>query len=115
MNHIEKKYKSKLSDEEYRVARDGETEPPFSGKYCNLFDNGIYLCVCCETPLFSSNEKFDSGSGWPDFHKAIDDKKIKYVDDYSSGLKRIEVKCNNCDAHLGHVFENDPSTNHKRY
>ena len=110
-----KNLKDKLTSEEYRITQEGKTEIPFSGKYCNLFDNGIYFCICCDIPLFNSNSKFNSGSGWPDFHSSINNKNLKFKDDYSSGTKQIEVKCNTCDAHLGHVFEDGPAPNHKRY
>ena len=109
------KYKKKLTSEEYRITREGETEPPFTGKYCNLFEKGTYLCICCDIPLFSSKSKFDSGSGWPDFHSAIKNGILKFKDDYGSGVKQIEVKCNKCDAHLGHVFEDGPAPYYKRY
>ena len=109
------KYIKKLTSKEYRITRKGETEAPFTGKYCNLFEKGTYLCICCDIPLFSSKSKYNSGSGWPDFHEAIEEDIIKYVDDYSSGNKQIEVKCNSCDAHLGHVFDDGPPPNYKRY
>ena len=109
------KYKNKLTSEEYRITRKGETEMPFSGKYCNFFENGIYLCVCCDTPLFNSKSKFNSKSGWPDFHSAIKNELLKFQDDFSSGHKQIEVKCNTCNAHLGHVFDDGPAPHHKRY
>ena len=108
-------YKSKLTPEQYRVTREGGTEPPHTGKYCTLFDPGNYHCVCCGTPLFSSIVKYDSGNGWPDFHNAITEGVIKYIEDFSGDLKQIEVKCNNCDAHLGHVFDDGPPPTFKRY
>ena len=109
------RYKDILTPEEYRITREGGTELPNTGKYCSLFEDGTYLCICCGTPLFSSEEKYDSGSGWPDFHKAITEGIIKYVDDFSSGQKQVEVKCNHCDAHLGHVFDDGPPPDFKRY
>tara|TARA_Y100000590_G_C15725325_1_gene1015016 strand:+ start:694 stop:1047 length:354 start_codon:yes stop_codon:yes gene_type:complete len=108
-------YKNILTPEQYRITRQGGTEAPFTGEYCNIFADGTYLCICCNTPLFSSKSKYESGSGWPDFHESISEGIIKYVDDYSSGNKQIEVKCNNCDAHLGHVFDDGPPPNYKRY
>ena len=113
MNDI--KYKKNLTPEEYRITREGKTEAPFTGKYCNLFKKGTYLCICCNTPLFSSKSKFNSGSGWPDFHSAIKKGILKFENDHSSGLKQIEVKCNQCNAHLGHVFEDGPAPYYKRY
>ena len=115
MNDIDINYKDFLTPEEYRIAREGGTEAPFTGKYCSLFDEGTYLCICCGTPLFSSEKKYDSGGGWPDFTGAITEGLIKYVDDFSSGEKQIEVKCNHCDAHLGHVFDDGPPPDFKRY
>ena len=115
MQNINDKYKNKLTSEQYRITREGGTETPYSGEYCNLFADGTYLCICCNAPLFSSKKKYDSGSGWPDFHGAISDGIIQYKDDYSSGVKQIEVKCNNCDAHLGHVFDDGPPPEFKRY
>ena len=108
-------YKKILTPEQYKIARKGETEAPNTGEYCNFFVAGTYLCICCNTPLFSSNAKYDSGSGWPDFHEALREGIIKYVDDFSDRIKQIEVKCNNCDAHLGHVFDDGPPPNFKRY
>ena len=108
-------YKKTLTSEQYRVAREGGTEIPSTGKYCSLFEPGTYLCICCEIPLFSADAKYDSGSGWPDFHEAITEGVIQYVDDFTSGIKQIEVKCNHCDAHLGHVFDDGPPPDFKRY
>ena len=108
-------YKEILTPEQYRIAREGGTEAPFAGKYCNFFETGNYLCICCDTPLFSSDEKYESGSGWPDFHEALMEGIIKYIDDFSNGIKQIEVKCNYCDAHLGHVFDDGPLPDYKRY
>ena len=115
MKNPEFKYKAILTPEQYRITRKGGTEPPFTGKYCNFFDIGTYFCICCNTPLFSSEAKFNSGGGWPDFSKAINDDVIKYVDDFSSGNKQIEVQCSNCNAHLGHIFDDGPPPDYKRY
>ena len=115
INKTKTEWQQQLTPEQFQICRLGGTEPPFTGKYCNLFKPGIYLCVCCKVPLFSSEKKFDSGSGWPDFIEAISDEIIKYIDDYSTGLKQIEVKCANCDAHLGHLFEDGPPPDFKRY
>ena len=108
-------YKETLTPEQYRITREGGTETPYTGKYCNLFEPGTYLCLCCGTPIFSSDAKYDSGSGWPDFYEAITDGIIIYVDDFRSGQKQIEVKCKHCDAHLGHVFEDGPPPDYRRY
>jgi len=115
MNDSKINYKDILNPDQYRIARKGATEAPFTGQYCSLFEPGSYLCICCGTPLFSSESKYDSGSGWPDFHEAITEGVIKYEDDFSSGLKQTEVKCNQCDAHLGHVFVDGPPPDFKRY
>ena len=109
------KYKDILSPEEYRVTQEGGTEAPYTGKYCGLFEIGTYLCVCCGAPLFSSETKFESESGWPDFLETIAEGVVKFKEDFSSGLKQIEVKCNNCNAHLGHIFDDGPPPNFKRY
>ncbi len=108
-------YKEKLTKEQFHITREGGTEVPFSGEYCTFFETGIYLCICCDIPLFNSEAKFNSGSGWPDFHRAIAEGVIKYVDDFTDDRKRTEVKCNNCDAHLGHVFDDGPPPDFKRY
>ena len=108
-------YKETLTPEQYRITQEGGTETPYTGKYCSLFEPGTYLCVCCGSPLFSSDAKYDSGSGWPDFHEAFTEGVIQYVDDFSSGQKQIEVKCKHCDAHLGHIFEDGPPPDYKRY
>ena len=105
------KYKKKLTAEQYFITRKGGTEKPYSGKYCNYFKPGLYLCICCEIPLFSSISKIKSRGGWPDFKESLDSKLIKYVDDDDN----IEVKCNNCNAHLGHVFNDGPPPLNKRY
>ena len=115
MNNPKINYKDLLTSEQYKITREGGTEAPFTGKYCTLFETGTYLCICCNTPLFSSDTKYDSGGGWPDFTTIITDGVIKFVDDYSSGLKQVEVKCNNCDSHLGHVFDDGPPPDFKRY
>ena len=101
-------YKDKLSPERYRVLRLSETEAPFSGEYVDFDDNGDYLCGACGTALFSSKQKFDSGCGWPSFYDLIDKKSIRLVEDRSHGMQRVEVKCANCDSHLGHVFKDAP-------
>ena len=115
MNSTKANYKDILTPEEYRVTREGGTEAPYTGEYCGLFESGTYFCICCGIPLFSSKKKYDSGSGWPDFTGAITEGIIKYKDDYSSGKKQVEVKCNHCDAHLGHIFDDGPPPEFKRY
>ncbi len=111
----DKDWKSRLTDEQYSVTRRKATEPPFSGKYWNLKAPGIYNCVCCETPLFDSSTKFDSGTGWPSFYQPIEDQKIETEVDFSLFMQRTEVLCHNCKAHLGHVFEDGPQPTGLRY
>ena len=107
--------KARLSDEQYQVTRCSATEPPFTGKYWNTHDDGIYRCVVCNTELFRSDEKFDSGSGWPSFWRAAAGDRIKEVVDRSHGMVRTEVRCANCDSHLGHLFDDGPMPTRMRY
>lgn len=104
----------KLTTEEYSICRMKGTEPPFTGKYWNCKENGMYVCKCCDTPLFSSETKFDSGTGWPSFYEPITDA-INEVQDYSHNMHRVEVTCRNCGAHLGHVFKDGPKPSGMRY
>ena len=115
MNNTKINYKKILTEEQYRVTQKGATEAPYTGEYCKLFAPGTYFCICCNSPLFSSDDKYDSGGGWPDFTSAITDGIIKYTDDYSSGEKQTEVKCVTCNAHLGHIFDDGPPPDYKRY
>lgn len=114
-NSQDKKWREKLSDDEYRITRQSGTEPAFSGKYYQLKDEGIYHCICCDAPLFSSHEKYDSGSGWPSYWQSVNDTAIKYIADKNHGMVRTEVRCANCDSHLGHVFDDGPQPSGKRY
>ena len=107
--------KKKLTPEQYNICREKETEAPFSGEYWNLKDKGIYKCICCETELFSSDTKFDSGTGWPSFFMPIKKNNIKKIEDLSNNTQRTEVICSNCDAHLGHVFSDGPKPTGLRY
>jgi peptide-methionine (R)-S-oxide reductase len=110
----EQEYKEQLSPEAYYVCREHGTEAPFSGKYYNHKEEGIYKCICCEAPLFESSTKFDSGTGWPSYYEAIENA-LKEIKDTSHGMLRIEVRCANCDAHLGHVFPDGPEPTGLRY
>ena len=106
--------KENLSEESYRILREKGTEPPFSGKYNLHFENGYYLCIACENPLFKSGQKFDSGCGWPSFDDAIKGS-VKNILDKSHGMIRTEIVCNNCGGHLGHVFNDGPTETGQRY
>ena len=108
-------WKKKLTPEQYQVARQCGTEPPFTGKYWNLHDDGTYHCVCCNAKLFSSGTKFESGSGWPSFYAPIDDNNLQMIEDTSHGMRRVEVRCAECGAHLGHVFPDGPKPSGVRF
>ncbi|PKM16465.1 MAG: peptide-methionine (R)-S-oxide reductase [Gammaproteobacteria bacterium HGW-Gammaproteobacteria-2] len=105
----------KLTPEQYAVCRCSATEPPFSGRYWDHHADGIYHCVCCGQPLFASVSKYDSGSGWPSFSAPIAAQAISQHRDESLGMARIEVRCAQCDAHLGHVFADGPPPTGLRY
>ena len=104
-----------LTDEQYRVTREAGTERAFSSALCNLFEPGIYSCLCCGTLLFDASEKFDSGTGWPSFTQPIEENAIAYRLDNTYGMARVETVCNTCDAHLGHVFPDGPGESGLRY
>lgn len=110
-----KDWKSRLTELQYEVTRKKATEPPFTGEYWNKKTPGIYKCVCCETPLFDSTTKFESGTGWPSFYQPIDEQKIDTEVDISLFTHRTEVLCHNCKAHLGHVFPDGPEPTGQRY
>ena len=115
MKKTDQEYKEILSDMEYRVTREAATEYPFSGKYWDHWQHGQYQCVCCNTPLFASDTKFDAGCGWPSYFQPINPKLIAEHKDSSHGMIRTEVRCKHCDAHLGHVFEDGPAPTGLRY
>lgn len=109
-------WKQKLTQEQYNVCRLKGTEPAFSGKYYNNHETGMYECVACGQPLFSSDAKFDSGTGWPSFDDPVNKENIELHEDRSYGMVRTEVMCKQCGAHLGHLFEDGPKkTTEKRY
>ncbi|WP_435102529.1 peptide-methionine (R)-S-oxide reductase MsrB [Arhodomonas sp. AD133] len=108
-------WRSKLTDEQYRVTRQKGTEPPFSGAYNELKDDGVFRCVCCGETLFDSGQKYDSGSGWPSFWAPVREGAVATEDDRSHGMVRTEVHCPRCDAHLGHVFPDGPRPTGLRY
>lgn len=107
--------KAKLSPEQYNVCFLKGTEPPFSGKYADTKEPGTYACAVCGEPLFESDAKFDSGTGWPSFDRPVANEHIAYETDISLGMRRIEVMCKNCGSHLGHVFDDGPAPTGKRY
>ncbi len=112
----EEEWRERLSDEEYRVIREGGTEQAFSGKYVDNHESGVYHCKACGTELFSSDTKFDSGSGWPSFTSPKVAGNVGVRLDNSHGMRRTEVYCKNCNGHLGHVFDDGPvDTGSKRY
>lgn len=107
--------RGKLDDEQFEVTQNAATERAFTGKYVDHKADGTYRCVCCDTPLFSSEHKYDSGSGWPSFWLPMAGESVRSIKDSSHGMIRIEVVCNNCDAHLGHIFEDGPQPTGLRY
>lgn len=107
--------RSRLTDDQFEVTQHKSTEQPFTGKYVNHKDDGVYQCVCCGAELFSSDHKYDSGSGWPSFWLPLAGDKVRTIRDASHGMIRDEVVCATCDAHLGHVFEDGPEPTGLRY
>lgn len=118
MNKVSKsdaQWKQQLSPEAFEVARKHSTEAPFSGEFYDYKGDGTYTCICCGEPLFDSQAKFDSGTGWPSFFETINDNAITEKEDNSLGMRRVEVLCSHCDAHLGHLFPDGPAPTHMRY
>ena len=111
----EQEWKEQLSPEQYQVTRQCGTERAFSGKYWNSKEKGTYNCVCCGEPLFTSDTKFDSGTGWPSFFEPAQEGAVATITDKTHGMVRTEVRCAKCDAHLGHVFEDGPAPTGLRY
>lgn len=112
---LDAEYRNRLTDMQYAVTRLKHTEPPFTGVYWNHWQKGQYHCICCQTPLFSSEAKFDAGCGWPSYSQALDPAAIREVRDTSHGMIRTEILCAKCDAHLGHVFDDGPAPTGLRY
>ena len=108
-------WREKLSDEEYAICRLKGTERAFTGKYWNTKTSGVYKCRCCGTPLFSSETKYDSGSGWPSFYQSINESSVQEEADHSHGMTRTEIMCEKCGSHLGHVFPDGPNPTGLRY
>jgi peptide-methionine (R)-S-oxide reductase len=111
----EEEWRKQLSSDSFEVTRHGATEPPFTGTLLNEHETGVFRCICCDTALFSSETKFDSGTGWPSFWAPIAKENIVESTDTSFGMARTEVCCGRCDAHLGHVFEDGPEPTGLRY
>ncbi len=111
----DEEWKKELAPDVYAVTREKATERPFTGKYWNLNDKGVYSCACCGQELFTSDTKFDAGCGWPSFWNAVDDGRIRTADDISHGMVRTEIMCARCGAHLGHLFDDGPEPTGKRY
>ena len=108
-------WKSSLDEKTYNITRKSGTEKPYTGKYLHEKTKGIYCCTCCGNQLFSSDTKFDSGSGWPSFFQTINNKNVLEVQDNSHGMIRTEVICASCDSHLGHLFNDGPKSTGLRY
>jgi peptide-methionine (R)-S-oxide reductase len=113
--NTETEWKKRLSPEQYQITRCGGTERPFTGIYWDYHEAGVYRCACCDSELFPSDTKFDSGTGWPSFWAPLAGDRVKIRTDRSHGMTRTEVLCSQCDAHLGHLFEDGPAPTRLRY
>ncbi|HYY25407.1 MAG TPA: peptide-methionine (R)-S-oxide reductase MsrB [Candidatus Udaeobacter sp.] len=111
----DEEWKKELTSEQYYVCRQKGTEPAFTGQYWDCHEKGVYRCACCGNELFSSDTKFDSGTGWPSFWAPIAEEKVATEEDNSFFMRRTEVLCGKCDAHLGHLFPDGPAPTHLRY
>lgn len=107
--------KKNLSEMQFYVTQKHGTEPPFSGRLLHNKLEGVYHCLVCDAPLFMSESKYDSGCGWPSFYEPVSDSAIHYIKDFTHGMERIEIRCGNCEAHLGHVFPDGPQPTGERY
>ena len=115
VSKTDNEWKRQLTPEQYEICRRKGTELPFSGEYVSSKEKGIYRCVCCDNELFDTDDKFDSGTGWPSFTLSVDDENVEKKLDLSHGMIRKEIKCTKCAAHLGHVFNDGPAPTGKRY
>ena len=115
VSKTDEEWKETLTPEQYNVCRNKDTERPFTGKYNDCKDKGVYKCSCCGNELFDSDTKFESGTGWPSFYKPINDENVKNESDTTFGMVRTEVMCKKCGAHLGHVFDDGPQPTNLRY
>jgi peptide-methionine (R)-S-oxide reductase len=114
-DNSDEEWRKQLTPEQYRVMREKGTEPPFTGDYYKTRDKGMYVCAGCGNPLFSSDTKYESGSGWPSFYQPLTAESVRTEEDGSMFMKRTEVLCSRCDAHLGHVFDDGPQPTGERY
>lgn len=115
MKKTDAEWRQQLTPEQYRVTREKGTEPAYSGRYWNSHDSGVFRCVCCGAELFASEQKFDSGCGWPSFKAPSQPAHVAEAEDHSHGMQRTEVVCGQCGAHLGHVFADGPPPTGRRY
>ena len=115
LNRTDAEWRAKLTPEQYRILRQAGTEPPFSGELLDVKEKGEFRCAACGEPLFASDHKYDSGSGWPSFTRPKDSDKVSEKQDVSHGMSRTEVRCARCDGHLGHVFPDGPGPDGQRY
>ena len=115
INKTDAEWRKQLSQNQYYVTRQRGTEPPFTGEYCDAKQSGTYVCVCCGQPLFASDAKYESGSGWPSFYQPANDEAVEQEVDTTFGMKRVAVACARCGGHLGHVFDDGPPPTGLRY